>query len=137
MSDPTPKHQALVMLVELDDGTFAMMDAGGNKHEAGTAEALWEKAKALVSAGDVPALESAPGQGPTVEAKRDEQKLEEAFGTIGDKLKVMAEAEYGAPLVDAASTVLGHASKKTSGFLRKLSRKKSKPRRYLKRRRTG
>lgn len=120
---PNAKAQMLVMLVELDDGSVSILDSGGGKHEAANAEELWAKTRALLGSGDLPALESAPGNGPKVSEKREREDLDAAFGTLGERLKQAAEAEYGAPLVAAASTVLAHTTKRASGILRKASRR--------------
>ena len=128
MPETKAKNQALVMLVELDDGTLSIIDANKNVHEVKGAEQLMTQVRTILASDALPALESAPGDGPTAQEQREGEKLEEAFGTLGDRLRAVAEAEYGAPIVDAASTVVNHASKKATGFLRKFSRG-SRPRR--------
>lgn len=131
---PKTTHQALVMLVQHEDGTLSIIDGTKRVHEVRDAVHLMETAKGILGSKEMPALESAPSSGPSVKEKREEQELEEAFGTLGNRLRDVAEAEFGAPLVDAASTVVGHAGKKASGFFRKLSRPSGSRRRIRRRR---
>ena len=134
----TSKKQALVMMIELSPDKIALLDAAGIKHDCGRGE-IWDRAKAILHDADAPALASAPtGEKPKDEAAVDEVNLEAAFGTMGKRLKEVAEAEYGAPLVDAASTIVAAAGKKVSSVGRRISRKGSGWRsRYRRGRRTG
>jgi hypothetical protein len=136
MTEKTTIKSALVMLVEAEDGTMTIIDANEKIHEVADAAELMTCAKSIVSGVDMPKVESAPTSGPSAEERSDQEKIERAFGTIGSRLREVAEAEYGAPLVDAASTVLSVASKKTSGILQKISRgRKSGSGRYSARKR--
>lgn len=126
------ERRALVMLVELSDGTIALIDASEQKHEAKDAEQLWAHARSVLGDGTMPALSAAPAPG-----KSEDEKLQEAFGTLGDKLRQAAEAEYGAPVVDAAATVVGRATKKATGFLQRVSRRGGRGRARLRRKTAG
>jgi len=122
------------MLVELEDGSISIIDANRNVHESTGAEGFMAKAREVLEGIDLPPFESAPASGPTVQERHEAERLNEAFGTLGSRLRDVAAAEYGAPLVDAASTVVGHAGKTASSFLKKLSRRKGGPRSYMRRR---
>ena len=130
-------RQAVVMIVELDDGALSIVDAAGDRHEAVDGGALWYHAKSILKNGDAPALESGPAAGKSAKSRAQNKKVEEAMETIGQRFKEAAEAEYGAPLVGAVSTVVGHTTQKATGFLRKLSRRSNRPSRRFSKRRTG
>ncbi len=122
------------MLVELEDGSIAFIDATGITHEFADGEALWNGAKKILADTGAPALKSGPANGSKASAREEKEKIEEAFGTLGQRLREVAEAEYGEPIVDAITTVMSSTTKKASGFLQKISRKKPGRRRYIKRR---
>lgn len=124
MTEKKPsKRQALVMLVEHEDGTLSVIDANEEVHEVQDANQLMVHAKTILGSDTMPSVDSNPAPGPSVQDRVDAEKLEKAFGTLGNRLREVAEAEYGAPLVDAASTVVSAGAKKATGVLRKLSRK--------------
>lgn len=133
-----PPKQQLLMIIETASDELTLMDGGGAKHLCKGPEEFWDTAKRLLHNDEAPALSSSPGEQTEPAKKADKQELKDAFGTLGQRLRDVAEAEYGAPVVDAASKIVGQATRKVSGVAQKHSRKGVSRRYSLRRRqRTG
>jgi hypothetical protein len=138
MTDNLPPNAALVMLVKRDDGGFDIIDKDRTRTMAGTPDQLWAKANEL-ACGSTSLAVRRPMQTATLrkpdgadeqtvhipsaqKSEPSEDDIAEAFRTVGGYVREMAVEDYGAPVVNAASTLLGVAANKTTKVAKRMSR---------------
>ncbi len=148
MDDNLPPNAALVMLVKREDGGFDVIDKDRNRAMVGTPDQLWAKVHELVDPTTALAVSPPPTMRyATLRRPKNEQTVTQdalsseisegdvadAFRTVGEYVRDVAADEYGAPVVNAATTLLSAAASKTTKAAKRLSRG-SKPRAKYRRR---
>ncbi len=140
MTDKLPPNSAVVMLIKRDDGGFDVVDQDRNTTMVGTPDQLWSRAHELVGGGTTAlAVREPRGPGGTMrwarkratqrvhapsnsDAGPSEDDIADAFRVVGSYVRDVASEEYGAPVVNAASTLIGAAASKGTKVAKRLSR---------------